>query len=151
MRLDLSKNSSNNVTAILIKIKIKQKKAIMGYVIDYNPDKKFVSITVKGKVDFKQAEQYSGEAVKLAHTNNCHKFLIDHTKTKLEAGIYKIHTDGAALEKFGFKSNDKIAIVILRDKDSGPFFGKKVYDIKWSNFKYFDNVKEAVDWIAGVD
>jgi hypothetical protein len=69
----------------------------------------------------------------------------------LDEGVYKLHTDGAALEKFGFKSNDKIAIVILPGEDSRPFFAKKVFDVKWSNFKYFDNVKEAVDWITGGD
>jgi hypothetical protein len=120
----------------------------MGYIINYNPDKNYVSIKVNGKLNFKTAEQYSVEAAKLAHTKNCHKFLIDHTETKLNEGVYKLHTDGAALEKFGFKSEDKIAIVILRAEDNSPFFEKKVYDVNWSNFKYFDNVKEAVDWIV---
>jgi hypothetical protein len=120
----------------------------MGYIINYNPDKNYVSIKVNGKLNFKTAEQYSVEAAKLAHTKNCHKFLIDHTETKLNEGVYKLHTDGAALEKFGFKSEDKIAIVILRAEDNSPFFEKKVYDVNWSNFKYFDNVEEAVDWIV---
>jgi hypothetical protein len=123
----------------------------MNYEINYNPVKEFVSIKFKGKLNFKMAEEYSVQAAKLAHSKNCHKFLIDHTETKLDEGVYKLHTDGAALEKFGFKSNDKIAIVILPGKDSKPFFSKKVFDVKWSNFKYFDNVKEAVDWITGGD
>jgi len=123
----------------------------MEYVIDYNTDKKFVSVKVKGKLNFKLVEQYSVEAAKLAHSKSCHKFLIDHTETKLDEGIYKLHTDGAALEKFGFKSNDRIAIVILRAKDSSHFFDKKVFDVKWSNFKYFDTVKEAIDWIVSGD
>ncbi len=121
----------------------------MNYEIDYNPVKEFVSIKFKGKLNFKMAEEYSVQATKLAHSKNCHKFLIDHTETKLDEGVYKLHTDGAALEKFGFKSNDKIAIVILPGKDSRPFLAKKVFDVKWSNFKYFDNVNEAVDWITG--
>jgi len=123
----------------------------MEYVIDYNTDKKFVSVKVKGKLNFKLVEQYSVEAAKLAHSKSCHKFLIDHTDTKLDEGIYKLHTDGAALEKFGFKSNDRIAIVILRAKDSSHFFDKKVFDVKWSNFKYFDTVKEAIKWIVSDD
>ena len=123
----------------------------MEYLIDYNTDKKFVSVKVKGKLNFKLVEQYSVEAAKLAHSKSCHKFLIDHTETKLDEGIYKLHTDGAALEKFGFKSNDRIAIVILRAKDSSHFFDKKVFDVKWSNFKYFDTVKEAIKWIVSDD
>jgi len=120
----------------------------MKYEINYNTDKKFISIKAKGQLNFKMVEQYSVEATKLAHTKSCHKFLIDHTETKLDEGVYKLHTDGAALEKFGFKSNDRIAIVILRANDSSHFFDKKVFDVKWSNFKYFDTVDEAIKWIV---
>ena len=120
----------------------------MGYLIDYRPDKNFVDIKVNGKLNFKLAERYSIEALKLAHQNSCHKFLINHTETKLEdAGIYKLHTDGAALEKFGFKHIDKIAIVISRVKDDRLFFEKAEQDAKWSNFKYFDTVEEALSWL----
>ena len=120
----------------------------MGYIIDYKPDKDFVSIKVKGKLNFKLAEEYSIEAIKLAHENNCRKFLINHKETKLEeAGIYKLHTDGAALEKFGFKNIDKIAIVILHTKDDRLFFEKTEHDTKWSNFKYFNTDEEAMLWL----
>jgi hypothetical protein len=120
----------------------------MGYIIDYKPDKDYVNIKVKGKLNFKLAEEYSIEAIKLAHENNCRKFLINHTETKLEeTGIYKLHTDGAALEKFGFKNIDKIAIVILHTKDDRLFFEKIEHDAKWSNFKYFGTVEEALYWL----
>ena len=119
----------------------------MGYVIDYNHDKNFVNIKVEGKINFRLAEKYSVEAIKLAHQNNCHKFLINHTGTKLEdAGIYKLHTDGAALEKFGFKSKDKIAIVISGIKDDRLFSEKAEQDAKWCNFKYFGTIEEALNW-----
>jgi hypothetical protein len=120
----------------------------MGYVLDYRSDKDFVNIIIKGRLDFKLARQYSVEALKLAHQNNCHKFLINHIETKLEdAGIYKLHTDGAALEKFGFRFSDKIAIVISRTKDDRLFLEKAERDAKWSNFKYFDSVEEALNWL----
>ena len=120
----------------------------MEYSIEYNADKEIINITVKGKIDFKSAEKYSIEAIKLAHLNKCHKFLIDHTKTKPEeTGIYKLHTDGAALEKFGFKDTDKIAILIVPPKDDGLFPEKNEHNAKWSNFKYFGNVKEALHWL----
>lgn len=120
----------------------------MGYAIEYKQDQKFVNIKVEGKLNFKLAEKYSVEALKLAHQNSCHKFLINHTETKLEdAGIYKLHTDGAALEKFGFKSSDKIAIIISRIKDDRLFFEKAEQDTNWSNFKYFGTVEEALTWL----
>ena len=121
---------------------------MMEYLIDYNSEKNFVNIKVNGRLDFKTVEKYSVEAIKLAHQNICHKFLIDHTETKLEgAGIYKLHTDGAALEKFGFKDIDKIAIVISRLKDDRLFFEKEEHNAKWSNFKYFGTFKEALHWL----
>ncbi|MFZ0454577.1 MAG: hypothetical protein WCE54_10670 [Ignavibacteriaceae bacterium] len=120
----------------------------MDYTIDYNRDGDFANINVKGKLSFKQAEKYSVEAVKLAHQNNCHKYLFNHKETKLDcSGIYKLYTNGEALEKFGFKTNDKIAIVISRIKDDHLFFEKIEHNAKWSNFKYFDSVKEALIWL----
>ena len=120
----------------------------MEYSIDYLEDKDIVQVKVKGRVNFQIAQQYSIEAKKLAHEYNCRKFLINHTKTLLEANIYKIHTDGDALEQFGFKSTDKIAVVISREQDDLRFSETTDANVKWSNFKYFDSVKEAVRWLA---
>jgi hypothetical protein len=119
----------------------------MEYTIDYLEDKKFVQVKVKGRVNFQIAEQYSVEARKLAHEYDCKKYLINHSKTSLEANIYKIHTDGDALEKFGFKNTDKIAIVISRDRDDLRFSEATDANVKWSNFKYFGDAKEAVQWL----
>ena len=120
----------------------------MEYSIDYLEDKNIVQVKVKGRVNFQIAQQYSIEAKKLAHEYNCRKFLINHTKTLLEANIYKIHTDGDALEQFGFKSTDKIAVVISREQDDLRFSETTDTNVKWSNFKYFDSAKEAVRWLA---
>ncbi len=120
----------------------------MEYTIEYLEDKKIVQVKIKGRVNFQLAEQYSKEARKLAHEYDCKKYLINHSKTSLEANIYKIHTDGDALEKFGFKSNDKVAIVISRARDDLRFSEATDANVKWSNFKYFDSAKEAVHWLA---
>jgi len=119
----------------------------MEYSLDFLEDTKIVKVKIKGRVNFKIAQQFSIEAIKLAHENNSRKFLINHTKTLLEENIYKIHTDGDALEKFGFKSTDKIAIVISRDQDDLRFSEATDANVKWSNFKYFDSAKEAVLWL----
>lgn len=120
----------------------------MEYTVEYLEDEKIVQVKVKGRVNFQIAEQYSMEARKLAHEYNCKKYLINHSKTSLEANIYKIHTDGDALEKFGFKHSDKIAIVISRDRDDLRFSETTDANVKWSNFKYFDSAKEAVRWLT---
>lgn len=121
----------------------------MNFVIDYMPERNLVIIKVKGKLNFQQAEQYSNEAIKLAHLNDCSKFLFNHTNTKPEnTGIYKLHTDGDALEKFGFKRSDKIAIVIPRKKGNELFSRKSEHNAKWSNFKYFDSDKDALEWLS---
>jgi hypothetical protein len=134
------------VSAFLLNDKVEE--VTMEYTIDYLEDKKFVQIKVKGRVNFQIAQQYLMEAIKLAHENNCRKFLISHTQTLLENGIYKIHTDGDALEKFGFKSSDKIAIVVSRSRDDLRFSEATDANAKWSNFKYFGTAREAVRWLA---
>ena len=123
----------------------------MEYTVEYLEDEKIVQVKVKGRVNFQIAEQYSMEARKLAHEYNCKKYLINHSKTSLEANIYKIHTDGDALEKFGFKHTDKVAIVISRDRDDLRFSETTDANVKWSNFKYFSSVKDAVQWLAAIE
>jgi hypothetical protein len=119
----------------------------MEYTIEYLEDKKIIRVKVKGRVNYQLAQQYSMEARKLAREHNCKKYLINHSKTSLEANIYKIHTDGDALENFGFKSTEKVAIVISRNRDDLRFSEATDANVKWSNFKYFGDVKEAVRWL----
>ena len=123
----------------------------MEYTIECLDDKKIVQVKVKGRVNYQLAEQYSMEARKLAHEYNCKKYLINHSKTSLEANIYKIHTDGDTMEKFGFKSTEKVAIVISRVRDDLRFSEATEANVKWSNFKYFDSAKEAVRWLGEIE
>jgi hypothetical protein len=119
----------------------------MSYTINYLKDKKIVQVKIQGRVNFSLVQQYSVEAIKLAHEYNCNKFLINHTKTLLEAGIYKLHTDGDALEEFGFKSSDKIAIIISSNKKDSHLFETSDSNVKWSNFKYFNTIEKAYGWL----
>ena len=119
----------------------------MSHTINYLEDKKIVQVEIQGRVDFRIVQQYSIDAIKIARENNCKNFLINHSKTLLEAGIYKIHTDGDALEQFGFNSSDKIAIVISSGKKDSHFFETAHSNVKWSNFKYFNTIEKAVRWL----
>lgn len=119
----------------------------MSYKIEYLNDKKIVQVEIVGRVDFRVVQRYSIEAIKLAHKYSCKKFLINHNKTLLETGIYKIHTDGDALEQFGFNSSDKVAIVISSDKKDSHFSETTDSNVKWSNFKYFHTFDKAVRWL----
>ncbi len=119
----------------------------MSYKIDYLKDKKIVQVAVQGRVNFKIVQQYSIDAIKLSRENNCKKFLINHSKTLLESGVYRLHTDGDTLEQFGFDPGDKIAIVISNDKNDSHLFETTDANVNWSNFKYFNNVENAVRWL----
>ncbi len=116
--------------------------------MNYMEEKKIVQVTIQGRVNFGLAQQYSIEALKLAHEYNCKKYLFDHTRTLPEAGGYKIHMNGDALEKFGFNSSDKIAIVISGDKNDSRFTDTPDSNVKWSNFKYFNTLEKAFNWLA---
>lgn len=119
----------------------------MSYTIDYLDDKKIVQVEVNGRVNFKIAKLYSTEAIKLAHEYNCKKFLFNHTKTTLETGVYKIHTDGVDLENFGFISSNKIAIAISGGKNDSHFSEPTGSNVKWSNIKYFNTSEKAINWL----
>jgi hypothetical protein len=119
----------------------------MSYTLEYIPDKEYIEIIILGRVNYSSAKEYSKEALKLARSNNCNKFLIDHSKTKVSGGIHKIYTDGNALEQFGFKVKDKIAIYIKCKKDNFLLLEAASKNIKWSDFRYFNSLKKALIWL----
>jgi len=125
----------------------------MDYTINYLPDKKIVSVKMKGRLNFQIAEQFSREAVKLAKQNDCSSFLIDHSETQMSGGVNKIHASGEELQQFGFKSSDRIAIIIANHNNALDSVEPASYNSRWSVFKYFqaDKIQEAYSWLSEVD
>ncbi len=119
----------------------------MSYKINYLDDKNIVQVNVQGRLNFGMVQHYSLESIKLAHEYNCNKFIINHTKSLQEAGIYKLHTDGDVLEQFGFKSSDKIAIVISSDQNDDHFLKTTKSNVKWCDFRYFNTIGKANKWL----
>lgn len=119
----------------------------MSYKINYLDDKSIVQVNIHGRLNFGMVQQYSLEAIKIAHEYNCNKFLINHTKSLREAGIYKLHTDGDVLEQFGFKSKDKIAIVISSVQNDDHFLNTVKSNVKWCTFRYFNTIGKANKWL----
>ena len=120
----------------------------MEYTVNYSTSKKIIEIKNEGRLNFQKASQYSIEATKLAHLHNCNKYLIDHTDTMLERGLYKLHTDGAALENFGFKSTDRVAIIILSSEEEHSLNDKAINAARWCDIKYFTALSKAENWLT---
>ena len=120
----------------------------MEYTVNYSTSKKIIEIKNEGRLNFQKASQYSIEATKLAHLHNCNKYLIDHTDTMLERGLYKLHTDGAALENFGFKSTDRVAIIISSSEEEQSLNDKAINAARWCDIKYFTALSKAENWLT---
>jgi len=120
----------------------------MKYTVEYLTDKNVVDIKMRGRLNYQIAEQYSKEALKLAHQNDCTKFLFDHKDTTMR-GVTNIHASGDELQQFGFKNTDRIAIVIENRKSDPQFVESENRNNSWSLFKYFspNNIDEAMDWL----
>ena len=112
----------------------------MEYSIHYIDENKIVEIKSIGRTSFKTVEQYSKDALKVAHENSCSRFLIDHTNT---AASVNIHSTSEELQQFGFQITDKIAFVIKHDHSSLT----QNQNIHSSESRYFDNIPEAVSWL----
>jgi hypothetical protein len=121
----------------------------MDYSVDYLPDKNIVSVKMKGRLNFHIAEQYSKDAVKLAHQYKCTRFIFDHTATTLNGGISKIHMLGEELQQFGFKNTDRIAIIVTNPDFDDNSQEHVSQNSRWSVLKYFnpDNIQETYTWL----
>jgi hypothetical protein len=122
----------------------------MKYTVNYIENEKVVGVKINGRLNFKIAEQYSKEALKLARQNDCTKFLFDHTETIMQVGSNQIHASGEELQQFGFKNTDRIAIVIADHGDDSNLLDPINQNSRWSTLKYFysDSIKNAFDWLS---
>lgn len=121
----------------------------MKYNIEYLPEKEIVFIKMEGRLNFQIVEQFSKEAVKTARQNQCSKFIIDHTKSKIKEGAFQIHAAGDELQQFGFQNTDKIAILISDLDDNPDSYESININSRWSDIKYFDgtNIQKAFSWL----
>jgi len=55
-----------------------------------------------GRLNFRIAEQYSKDAVKLAHQYNCTRFIFDHTATNLTEELVNSYVS-EELQQFGLR------------------------------------------------
>jgi len=124
----------------------------MKYTVDYLEDKKIVDIKINGRLNFQIAEEYSKEALKLAHEHECTKFLFDHRETTLN-GLTNTHTSGDEFQQFGFKNNHRIAILGGTRNGGSNIAESELRNSSWSVIKYFHAKKadEAVDWLTNVE
>lgn len=122
----------------------------MKYTVDYLPDKDIISVKLEGRLNFKLAEQISKDAIKSAKENSCSHFLIDHTETETESGVYKLHVSGDELEEFGFQKSDTIAFITAKHARKNELHESKSEHDKWPTVKFFNstNVQKAVDWLT---
>lgn len=121
----------------------------MKYTIDYIPDEDFLNVKLEGRLNFKLAEKISKEAVKSARENLCSRFLIDHSETETESGVYKLHASGEELEEFGFQKSDKIAFIIAKHARKNDLPTSTSEHNKWPLVKFFTstNIQKAIDWL----
>ena len=121
----------------------------MKYTVDYLTDEKIVSIKMIGRLNYQTAEQFSKEAVKLAHKHYCTKYLLNHKETVMPKGSTNLHATGDELQQFGLKNTDKIAIIIESLNGNRKKLEPENRNSSWSDFKYFSakNLQKAVDWL----
>ena len=124
----------------------------MKYSVEYLNDQKVVSIKINGRLNFKSAEQYSKEAVKLAHLNDCNKFLFNHTETLFNGDGMNLHATGDELQQFGFKSDDHVAIIFVKNNQRSDLLKSESINGDWCKFKYFEgtNLEKAFEWLGNV-
>jgi len=119
----------------------------MSYKLNYLDDKNIVTVEIEGRVNFNIVQEYSTAALKLAREHNCSRFFLDHTGILPGTDTSRLHTDGDTLEQFGFKSNDKIAVLINGDPSKEQFLQTAKANVKWSNTRYFSKAAEALKWL----
>lgn len=122
----------------------------MKYSVEYIPDRKIVNVIFNDRLNFKLTEQYSKEAVKIAHQNNCVKFLFNHCKSIPNGTAMNLHLTGDELQQFGFKNSDRIAIIIEKLGKNKDLLKSENSNSNWCIFKYFskENINEAYEWLG---
>ena len=121
----------------------------MQYKINYLPDINIVDVKMQGRLSYQIAESFSKDAIKLARENDCFKFLINFEKTFIIFGVTNLFATGSELQQFGFKSSDKIAIVMHEVSSYKSSVDQEKDNVNLSQLKFFnsDHIEDALNWL----
>ena len=121
----------------------------MDYTIEYDDKNKIVVMKMKGRLNYKTAESYSTEAVKLARQNYCDKFIFDHSETDQQEGLNKLYASSEELQQFGFKDTDRISIIVFDHGKNADLLNDNNYHSKSSTVKYFfqSDYNKSIEWL----
>ncbi len=118
----------------------------MGYIIEYQSDRNLIVVRHEGDLNRAVLSSYGAEAIKSAAQHNCHRFLVDVTRSVIveeTIGVFEFVTD---LGKLGLQRTDKVAVVIARDTADHLFF-ETIARNRGYNLRYFRDVRSAMDWL----
>jgi len=118
----------------------------MGYTVEYQPDRDLIIVRHEGDLDYNVLLSYGAEALKLATQHNCHRVLLDQTRSVIVEGTTRIFEFVTKLDTLGLQRTDKVAVLIARDIADHLFF-ETVARNRGYNLRYFYDVAPAIDWL----
>ncbi len=115
----------------------------MAYTIEHQPDRNLVVVRHEGNLNREVLSSYGAEALKLATQHNCHKLLIDETRSVIAEETIHIFEFVTDLEKLGLQRVDKVAVLIARDI-AGHLFFETIARNRGYNLRYFYDAAPAM-------
>ncbi len=121
----------------------------MSYTIEHLENEGIFLITNIGKFTHKDFMKQAIEAIKIAETQNCHKFLSDCTSMYLETNTMNIYDTSGYYNEINVSRESKIALLVppghKSEKDL-KFFETVNVNKGWQ-IKLFGDKESAVKWL----
>ncbi len=114
-----------------------------------NKEKGIIFIKIQGKKNIPDSIRLVTESAEIARNNNIKKFIFDFTKTEDKYSVIDIYDNLNNVKNYGFKKNDRVAIVGKDTVAEHEFTENVSYNLGWINLKYFNSFDDAIKWVDG--
>lgn len=119
---------------------------VMEWHIEYILDEDLIYVRTQGILTVDSANIMVGEIVEAAACHQCNRQIVDHRETTFALSVFEYYERPEVNSKIGISPKWKIAMV-FKELDSNTLFMETVFRNRGYNFRQFDDVEKAKEWV----
>lgn len=122
----------------------------MEWQIEYNSDENFLHIKTSGVLTTESASAMVKDVVEAAKPHGCDRQIVDHRETSFALSLFDYYERPGVNRQIGMSYQWKIAMV-FRELNEDTHFMETVFRNRGYNFRQFDDLEKAREWVLKDD
>lgn len=114
-----------------------------------NKENGYVIVNAEGSKNVNDTVKFVKESTEAAQRHRFNKYLFDLSKAEDKYSVLDIYENLNMVSEYGFKKNDRVALVGNDTFTEFKFAEDVSYNNGWIKFKYFNTIQDAKNWLEG--